>query len=544
MSRLGCCSFLRRLSLLVLCALAMAGLVGCGGGGGARAGAASGPVLRLAQVAEPTTLDPGKVQDGPTIELLMQVYDGLIQWTPESKIQGALAEKWDVSKDGTVYTFHLRPDVKFHNGRVVTAEDFVYSITRSLFPAEKEEKQVVGMSYLDDIVGAREYRAGTASSVAGLKAVDDKTLQITIDKPKAYFLAKLTYPTAYVVCKEALEAEGGEVNKRSMIGTGPFKLVEYTRGDRLILEANPDYFEGAPKIARMERRILADQGTRHDKFEADELDIADISMAAYKGDKANPKLADLIKTFPRPSIFYMSLNPSAFAPFKDKRVRQAFAHAVNKEEIVNTVHQGVPQVAQGIVPPGVPAHNANLKGLEYNPEKARQLLASAGYPNGQGFPPLKLSFRASVEDIRNTAVSVAADLEKNLGIKVELDETEWTTFLARRARGELPFSFLRWAADYLDPQNFLSTMLRTGAPQNSIGYSNPEFDRLCDQADLMQDPEQRWATYQKAEAVAVDDAAWVPFYFQRDVELWNPKLRGIEESAMGHLPHKRTYLEK
>jgi ABC-type transport system substrate-binding protein len=239
----------------------------------------------------------------------------------------------------------------------------------------------------------------------------------------------------------------------------------------------------------------------------------------------------------------MVMNQLVYPPFKDRRVRQAFAMAVDRAEIVRTVHQGIPQPAEGIVPPGVPAHNPDFKGLGFNPERAKQLLAEAGYPNGSGLPPLKLSFRASMEDIRNTAVAIQADLDKNLGVKVDLDETEWSIFLAKRSRGELPLSFLRWAADYLDPQNFLSTMLRTGVPQNTIGYSNPEFDRLCDQADAMQNPEQRWKTYQKAEAVAVEDAPWVPFYFQKDVELWNPKLRGVEDSAMGHLPHKRTYFE-
>jgi ABC-type oligopeptide transport system substrate-binding subunit len=140
-------------------------------------------------------------------------------------------------------------------------------------------------------------------------------------------------------------------------------------------------------------------------------------------------------------------------------------------------------------------------------------------------------------------VAVKADLEKNLGIRVELDETEWNLFLSRRAQGEMPFYFLRWAADYLDPQNFLSTMLRTGAPQNTLGYSNPEFDRLCDTADVTQDETKRFALYRRAEAIAVGDAPWIPFYFQKDLELWNPKLRGIEDSAMGHLPHKRTYFE-
>lgn len=531
----------RMLFALGACAALMLLPAGCTGGGGSRAD--DGTTLHLAQQTEPTTLDPGLVTDGPTIEILMSLYDGLIQWTPENELVGAIAEKWDVSDGGKVYTFHLRKGVKFHNGREVTAEDFVYSMTRSLFPEQKEEAEVVGMSYLNDIVGVREYRAGTAKTVKGIEAVDSHTLRITIDAPKAYFLAKLTYPTSYVVCREAVEQGGGKIDRNNAIGTGPFKLVEYARGDRLILEANQDYFEGAPKLKRIERRILLDQGTRHDKFEAGELDIADISMASYKGDSRNPALKDKIKTFPRPSIYYMVMNQNAYAPFKDKRVRQAFAMAVDKREIVRTVHQDVPQAAEGIVPPGVPGHNPDFKGLGFNPARAKRLLAEAGYPSGSSLPPLKLSFRASMEDIRNTAVAIQADLDRNLGVKVDLDETEWSIFLGKRSRGELPLSFLRWAADYLDPQNFLSTMLRTGAPQNTNGYSNPEFDRLCDQADRMQNPEERWKTYRKAEAIAVDDAVWVPFYFQKDVELWNPKLRGVEDSAMGHLPHKRTYFE-
>jgi oligopeptide transport system substrate-binding protein len=529
---------------LSLAALLIAGLLAATPGCGSdrkRAGAVAGPVLRLAQVAEPTTLDPGRVMDGPTIELLMHVFDGLVQWNTENKLEGALAERWDVTEGGRVYTFHLRKGVKFHNGREVTAADFVYSLTRSLFPDQKEEAQVVGMSYLDDIVGVREYRAGEASTVKGIEAESEHILRLTIDAPKAYFLAKLTYPTAYAVCREAIEAEGGEVNRRSMIGTGPFKLTDYARGDRLVLDANADYFEGAPKLARIERRILLDQGTRHDKFEGGELDIADVTMAAYRADRENPKLAPLLKTFNRPSIYYLALNQTTFEPFQDRKVRQAFAHAIDKEQIVKTVHQGVPAVAHGIIPPGVPGHNPDFRGLVFSPKQAQQLLAEAGYPNGQGFPPLKLSFRASVEDIRNTATAIAADLQKNLNIQVELDETEWTTFLGRRAKGEMTCYFLRWAADYLDPQNFPSTMLRSGKPQNTIGYANAEFDRLCDQADLEQDPAKRFQLYQRAESLAVADAPWVPFYYQRDVELWNPKLRGVEDSAMGHLPHKRTF---
>ena len=521
-------------------------LSGCGGhtagtsasGGGAVGSAADSGILRVAQTAEPTTLDPAAVQDGPTIELMMQIYNGLVQWNTENKLVPDLAEKWEVSKDGKIYTFHLRQGVKFHNGRPVTAQDFVYSITRSLDP---KMASPVAMVYLDDLVGAKAFHDGTASTLQGVEAPDPQTLRLTIDAPKAYFLAKLTYPTAYAVCKEAIEKSGGKVDETSMVGTGPFKLSEYRQGDRLLLTANPDYWEGAPKLGQIERRILLDNDTRHDKFEAGELDICGITMAQYRADKANPKLSPLIKQFPRPSIYYVFLNQKALPQFKDKRVRQAFAMAINKAEIIRAVHEGVPQQAEGIIPPGVPGYNEQFKGLPYDPEKAKSLLAAAGFPGGKGFPKITLSFRASEQDIKNTAVAIANDLQKNLGLQVRTDEVEWTTFLKRRNEGGLQMGFLRWAADYLDPQDFISVMLRTGSPENTLGYSNPEYDRLCDQADTMQDAEQRLATYRKAEALAVDDAPWIPMYFQKDVELWNPALMGVEDSAMGHLPHKRTY---
>jgi len=507
------------------------------GGSPSAANQGDGALLRVAQEAEPTTLDPAAVQDGPTIELLMHLYEGLVQWTPENKLAPALAEKWEVGNGGKTYTFHIRQGVKFHNGRPLTSQDMVYSLTRSLDP---KLRSPVAMNYLNDLVGAREFHEGKAPSVKGIEAPDAATLRLTIDAPKAYFLSKLTYPTAYAVCKEALDASGGEITDANSIGTGPFKLVQYAKGDRLILEANAEYWEGAPKLARIERRILLDDGTRHDKFEAGELDIARINMAQYRADRQNPKLQPLLHEFERPSVYYLALN-QRFPPFKDKRVRQAFAHAVNKAEILNTVLEGVPRPAEGILPYGVPGFDPQFKGLAYDPERARKLLAEAGYPNGQGFPALTLSFRASMEDLSNVTTAVQSDLQKNLGIPVQLEAVEWATFLDRRNKGDMPFYHLRWAADYLDPQNFLSVMLRSGAPENTIGYANPQFDRLCDQADVMQDPQARLATYRKAEAIVVDDAAWVPIYFQKDVELWNPRLRGVEDSLMGHLPHERAH---
>jgi peptide/nickel transport system substrate-binding protein len=530
-------SFLNRWTCLTLLFSVLVVLAGCDSPGSA----SKGQTLRVAQTAEPTTLDPAKVEDGPTIELMMHLFNGLVQWTPQNELAPDLAEKWVVSEGGKTYTFHIRKGVRFHNGREVTAEDLAYSITRSLEP---KTASPVALVYLNDILGAREFHAGKAASVEGVKVLNASTLRLTIDAPKAYFLSKLTYPTAYAVCREEIEKTGGKVTRESMIGTGPFKLKEYRSGDRLVLEANPGYWEGAPRLARIERRILVDEGSRRDKFEGEELDIAGISMATYRADIQNPQLQPLIKTFERPSVFYLALNQKAYPPFRDKRVRQAFAHAVNKAQIISTVHQGVPRQAEGMIPFGVPGYDPAFKGLGYDPGQARKLLAEAGYRGGQRLPPLTLSFRARVEDIKNTATAVQGDLERNLGIQVNLDEVEWTTFLERRKNGAMPFYFLRWMADYLDPQNFLSTMLHSQTPENTIGYSNPEFDRLCDQADVMQDHEKRMATYRKAQTIAVDDAPWVPIYFQKDIELWNPRLQGVEDSLMGHLPHKRTFFSQ
>jgi oligopeptide transport system substrate-binding protein len=237
------------------------------------------------------------------------------------------------------------------------------------------------------------------------------------------------------------------------------------------------------------------------------------------------------------------MNQSTFKPFKDARVRRAFNHAIDKDRIIKSLLLGINPKANGIIPPGIPGYRPGFKGLQYDPDRARALLAEAGYPGGKGFPTLTLTFREKTPDLKRTAEVIAQMLQESLGIEVSLREMEWGAFLAARHKGTLDFYHLRWAADYLDAQNFLSTMLRAGSPQNTTGYDSPEFNRLCDLADTERDPAKRAKLYQQAEDVVVNDAAWVPVYFQRDVELAKPYVKGIEDGLMGHLPHKRTHLE-
>lgn len=498
---------------------------------------ARGNMLRYAMQTKPTQLDPASVEDGDTIDLLQQVFEGLVQWNEKNEVAPNVAQSWDISPDGRVYTFHLRSDVRFHNGRAVTADDFVYSLTRALL---KTTHSTVAKTYLGDIVGAGDVMSGTTDTLKGVQAVDPHTLRITIDKRRPYFLGKLTYPTAYVVCREAIEKNGGRFDEKTMIGSGPFKLKSYRFGYQVELEANRDYHGGAPRLSGIIRPILTDSTARQTAYETGQTDFTDLPRADLDRIKADPKLCTQIREFPRPAIWYLALNQNAYPPFKDRRVRQAFACAINKDELIRLALKGSGQRANSIVPPGIPGYDPAYAGLPYDPARARKLLAQAGYPSGQGLPKLVISFRQGVGQVQDAVTAMRRDLQQNLGVNVDMRVVEWGQFLTERNNGTLQCYHLRWMADYLDPQDFLSLMLRTGAQENSIGYSNPRFDALCDQADVEPNPTKRIALYRQAQRIVVEDAPWVCLYFQHDLELHQPYVKNMRESVMGHLPHITT----
>ncbi|MGQ9525695.1 MAG: peptide ABC transporter substrate-binding protein, partial [Armatimonadota bacterium] len=494
-----------------------------------------GQVLRIPLLVEPTTMDPARVEDGPTIEVLMHIYDGLVQWNEKNQIVPAIAKSWTLSSDGRTYTFRLRDDVRFHTGRRVTAHDFVFSINRALSPSTAS---TVAGTYLNDIEGAADVLSGKARTASGVRALNDHTLEIRVTRPRAYFLAKLTYPTAYVVDRECVTS-GPRWTERP-VGTGPFRLARWEHNSLVVLEANPDYYRGKPKLQRIERPIVLRATTRHAMYENGELHMTDVTMGDYDRDRRDPVLRLQMRVLDRPAVFYFALNQRAYPPFRDRRVRQAFAYALDKPALVRLALKGLNLPANGILPPGVPGHDPNFVGLRYNPAKARALMAEAGYPGGKGLPELTLTFREQMADLRRLAEAAAEMYRQNLGVNVKLREMEWGVFLQERNRGTLPFYLLRWMADYLDPQNFLSLMLHTNAPENVIGYSNPEFDRLCDEADGLMDQEKRLRLYRRAEEIAVSDAPWIPLFYQRDGELWKPSVKGDRNCLMGHLPHLTT----
>ncbi len=500
-------------------------------------------ILRVPLLADPTTFDPAKVEDGTTIDMLQQAFEGLVQWTPQNTLAPALAEKWDVSSDGRTYTFHLRPGVKFQDGNPVTAQDVYYSLRRALDPALKS---TVALFYLGDIVGAKELNAGKTMQLAGVKVVDPQTVAVTISAPKAYWIYTLTYPTGYVVskaeAKDGVELMDADVAKGA--GTGPFQITSYQRGAKVTLAANPGYWGGAPKLAGQSRPIIKDAGTRHDEYVAGDLDIVDEAKGDLDADEKDAALKGQIKYWPRAATYYIGLNEKTFKPFADIRVRQALAYATDKRRLQSVVLRDKLDIAQDILPEGIPGYDPAFRGIPYDPAKAKALLAAAGYPGGKGFPAILISFRESYPDLSKTVDLLRDMWQQNLGITVQAKQTEWATLLNQEHDNALDCYHIRWAADYLDPQDYYSILLHTNGGENHTLYSNPKLDALCDRADVERDPETRRKLYRQAARIAADEVPLIPLYYQKDIELVKPYVKNLDDGLMGHLPYKSLTLAR
>ncbi len=490
-------------------------------------------------VTNPTTLDPQIVQDGDTIDLIQNVYEGLVVWGEDNTPKPALAEKWDITNGGTTYIFHLVHGAKFHNGMEVTADDFKYAIERACNP---KLASPTAEDYLSDIIGVDDRLNGKATEVKGVKAIDKYTLSIQIDKPRPYFLDKLTYPITYAVPKGVAPFDHEMKDLKEMIGAGPYKLANYQKDQIVVLDAFKDYHGGAPKIDHIERPVIVDATTRLNKFKSGEIDLVPLERRDVKALQADAQWKDQLHFFPRPAFWYIGLNQGQYPPFKNRDVRRAVAMAINKHHIVQDLLDGINDEAESIVPPGVAGWPRKAAVIPYDPNGAQQLLAKAGYPGGKGLPPLTIFYRVDRPDIEIVASEVATELHQTLGITVTQQALEWRNYLDKNNHNLLPFFHMRWAADYLDPQDFLSLLLASYGPENHVNYKNDQYDALCRQGDIELDAEKRKQLYYQAEDIALQDAPYVPIYFQKDAELINPRVQGLRESLFGHLPHTTVTL--
>jgi oligopeptide transport system substrate-binding protein len=458
---------------------------------------------------EPATLDPHLTVSSDSALYVVEIFGGLVTIDRNLRIAPDLAKDWEISNGGKTYTFFLREDATFHNGKPVTAQDFKWSMERASDPALLSP---VADVYLGDIEGFQDKIEGRTDNIPAIRVIDDHTLSITIDAPKVFFISKMTYPTAFVLDRE--NVEGNERWFTEPNGTGPFRLVEHAPGEIIRFERFDGYHLGPAKLAGVDFSLSG--GDSLLMYENDEIHVTGVGLINLASilDPANPLSENVIQAPPGFDISYFGMNTNE-PPFDDVKVRQALNYAVDKATLATVLLEDLVVPAKGILPPALPGYTPNISGYEYDPEKALQLLRESKYgDNLEDLPRIVLtlpgSFGATVGPVNEAIVQM---WQENLGIEIEILQTEWAIFLKdlHDKRFQM-FGGLAWSADYPDPENFLDGLFYSQSSNNNTKYSNPIVDSLLEQARVEQDQELRFETYHQIEQMIMDDAPWVPLW--------------------------------
>ena len=497
---------------------------------------ASDAVLHLYGI-DPLTLDPALISDAGSHDFILQIFSGLVTLDDNLQPVPDIAKSWTISADGTVYTFTLKQGVKFQDGHDVTANDFKYSWERACNPATGS--QTAG-AYLNDIVGVEDMLAGKATSLSGVKVINNSTLQVTIDAPKSYFLYKLTYPTAFVVDKNNVN-QGADWWKQPN-GTGPFKLQTWVPNTSFILARNPLYYGDVAKVASVEYKLWA--GVPERLYETGDIDATDVSLPYIDEvtDPAGPYLSQLTVT-PELSFSYIGFNCTK-PPFDDPKVRQAFSMAVDKNKLVSLVFSDMVDKADGILPPDMPGYNTQLQGLEFNPQQALELIKESKYGSVANLPPIVLTTSGYGGAVGSYLEALVNEWRTNLGVEVTIRQIDPERFLYD-TKDELDNMFdSGWSADYPHPQDFLDILFASNTENNYGGYSNPAVDDLLAQADMEQDNAKSLALYQQVEQIIVNDAAVLPLWFGKEYTLVKPNVHGYTPNIMGEVKLNEVSIDK
>lgn len=465
---------------------------------------------------EPITLDPHITQDAGSALYVVEIFGGLLTLDPNLDIQPDLAEEIPteenggkvVNPDGTVtYTFRLREDAVFHDLKPVTADAVKFSLERAADPATQS---LVAEFFLGDIVGVAEKLRGEAEEISGVRVVDGFTVEITIERDLPSFLYKLTYPTAFVVDPQQVETDPNWTLRPN--GTGPYKLDQWRLGERIILKANDRYHLGAPKVETV-RYLLA--GSSITLYEAGDIDVAGVALDDLQRvqDPADPLNAEY-HSGTRLLIDYLGFNTNV-PPFDDPIVRRAFAMAIDKEQMASAIFFDAIPVANSIVMPGMAAYNEAARAPQFDPERARQLLAESSYGGPEGLPEITLAESGTGATSGPGTAAMIEMWRDNLGVEVQIEQAETATFFQDVSQGRYQIFDLAWIMDYPDEDDILNIHFDSESPNNDTFYSNPEVDDLLREALTEPDKQRRIELYQQAEQIILDDAPWFPLFFDQ-----------------------------
>jgi oligopeptide transport system substrate-binding protein len=504
-------------------------------------------IWRVGNGAEPQDLDPQTVTGVPEHKLMMALFEGLVTEDPKDlhPIPG-LADRWEISDDGLVYTFHLRANAKWSDGTPITAPQAVESYQRMLSPGLGAEYAYL----LWFAVGAEDYTKGklTDFSKTGFKALDERTLQITLKSPTPYLLKIIASHYAWTIVPTHVVKKFGKLDEKrtawtrtgNHVGSGPFQLKDWAPQQKITVVRNPHYWDAAVvKLDAIEFFPTEDLGTEERMFRTGQLDMTN-ELPANKIDTYRKERPEALKVDPWLGVYFYRCNVTR-APLTDKRVRRALALAIDRESLIKNITRGGETPAYSVSYPGTAGYFPRAK-ITGDLALAKQLLAEAGYPDGKGCPPIELLYNTQANH-RAIAEAIQQMWRKNLGVEITLRNEEWKVYLnTQHVTKDYTLQRAGWIADYVDPHVFLE-IWTTGNGNNDTLWSNADYDRLFQAALTAKNDPERYEIYQKMDAILVDEMPVIPIYFYTKVHAVSPRVKGYHPTLLDNHPYKYIYLE-
>jgi ABC-type oligopeptide transport system substrate-binding subunit len=498
-------------------------------------------VLIVGNQSEPRSLDPHKTAGVPEANIMLNLYDCLTGYDPETATPvPALATSWEHNADSSVWTFHLRTDAKWTDGKPLTAEDFVYSWRRIVDPATASPYS----NLLYYVKNGQALNEGTMEGLdkLGVKALDPYTLEVTMERPTAFFIAMTPHYAFTAVPRQAIEAWGDQwIQPEHHVSSGPFRLVKRIPYDRIVVEKNEAHYDAATvKLKRVVFLPVDELNTAVNLYKANEI------MVLAGGGQAVPtafvkalKAKEDFHVDAEYGTYYYSLNVKR-PPLDNPLVRRALNMAINKVEICEEYMRAGQVPATTFVPPGTPGYPYPAA-PEYDPEGARKLLAEAGYPNGKGFPKIEIFFN-TLESHRQLAELIQNTWKRELNIPVELNNQEWQVFQRTRETRQFDVARDGWIADYLDPNTFLD-LFGSDTLNNHSGWLDPQYVKYLTAANSEADPQKRLDEMAQAEAILHEEMPIIPLYYYASVKLRKPYVKGWAENPLDQHPLKYVYID-
>lgn len=538
---------MRYSTLITLCALVLSFFVSTGckprsseGGGGSASGSTA-KILHFSVGTEIQDIDPHVVTGVPEHKVILALSEGLVAEDPRdlSPVPG-VAESWDISPDGRVYTFHLRREARWSNGDPVTAHDFLGSFQRILTPSLGAEYAYMLYNY---VAGAKDYFDGkiTDFNQVGFAALDDRTLQIRLDHPTPYFLSAMTHYAWFPVHLptvrkfDALTRRGTRWTRPdNFVGNGPFVLTEWRANQVMKVRRSPTYWDrDTVKLDEIHFYPVENLDTEERMFRTGQLHVTN-DLPTSKIDVYRRENPEVLKIDPYLGLYFYRLNVTR-RPFDDVRVRRALALAIDRESLIQNVIRGGQQPAYAVSYPGNQDYTPRAR-LSGSIEEAQRLLAEAGYPEGKNFPRVELMYNTH-QNHRLIAEAIQQMWRKNLGIEISLTNQEWKVYLD--AQQSLNYDIVRagWIADYVDPHVFLD-LWSSDSGNNDTGWKNPEYDRLLAAALRANSTEERYEIYQKMDQMLVDELPIIPIYYYTRIRLISPKVLNYFPTLLDSHPWK------